>query len=197
MQPQDTTRRCTQCGEQKPPDAFYREKRSPSGLTSACTSCIRAQQARSYQQNPEPRRAAVAAYRRANYEAVLARAAARRRANPEYMARYREANAERLTAQSADWRRRHPEEVRQANAATNARLRREHPEEVRVLGRARQAVYVAVKKGTLIRPDTCEQCGQVRKITAAHHDYARPLDVRWLCSPCHVRWDRAEPKLFR
>jgi hypothetical protein len=79
MQNQHTTRRCTQCGEHKAPDGFYREKRSPSGLTSACKSCIRAQQARSYQQNAAPRRSAVAAYRRANRDAVLAREAARRR----------------------------------------------------------------------------------------------------------------------
>jgi hypothetical protein len=61
--------------------------------------------------------------------------------------------------------------------------------------RAAMAVCRAVKRGLLIRSDTCEQCGSVgRKIEAAHHDYSRPLDVRWLCKPCHARWDRREPK---
>jgi hypothetical protein len=56
------------------------------------------------------------------------------------------------------------------------------------------AVWHAIKQGVLIRPDACKQCGKVCKPDAAHFDYARPLDVRWLCRSCHVRWDRAEPK---
>ncbi len=52
-----------------------------------------------------------------------------------------------------------------------------------------------VKAGHLIRPAACEECGAGdRRIEAAHRDYDRPLDVRWLCRSCHVKWDRAEPK---
>jgi hypothetical protein len=31
-------------------------------------------------------------------------------------------------------------------------------------------------------------------LEAAHHDYSRPLEVRWLCPPCHRAWDSAQPK---
>ena len=51
------------------------------------------------------------------------------------------------------------------------------------------------KVGNLVRPTACEQCGTTGvKIDAAHSDYMRPLDVRWLCRRCHVMWDIAEPK---
>ena len=49
--------------------------------------------------------------------------------------------------------------------------------------RAREAVKRAVKSGKLIK-QPCELCGN--EPTQAHHDdYAKPLDVRWLCVPHH------------
>lgn len=55
----------------------------------------------------------------------------------------------------------------------------------RVKVRARNAVYYAVKVGKLIRPDTCSNCNKKGIIQADHHDYSLPLDVTWLCRPCH------------
>jgi hypothetical protein len=51
-----------------------------------------------------------------------------------------------------------------------------------------------LKTGKLIRPDACEGCGIACKPDAAHADYSKPLEVRWLCRSCHTRWDKAEPK---
>jgi hypothetical protein len=49
--------------------------------------------------------------------------------------------------------------------------------------RAREAVNRAVKADKLIK-QPCELCGN--EPTQAHHDdYAKPLDVRWLCVPHH------------
>jgi hypothetical protein len=53
----------------------------------------------------------------------------------------------------------------------------------------------ALASGRIVRPSICEDCGGTGKaIEAAHHDYAKPLEVRWLCRSCHSRWDRAQPK---
>lgn len=52
----------------------------------------------------------------------------------------------------------------------------------------------AIAKGNVTRPNLCDECGQTGNIEGAHYDYDHPLNVEWLCKPCHSRWDRAEPK---
>lgn len=65
-------------------------------------------------------------------------------------------------------------------------------------GRAHDIVEKAIQAGRLIRPDRCEQCGSDGRkfrdgrhpIQAHHCDYNKPLDVMWLCQPCHHDWHR-------
>lgn len=49
--------------------------------------------------------------------------------------------------------------------------------------RAHNAVTRAIKKGSLVR-HSCERCGE-KKSYAHHEDYDKPLEVMWLCQPCH------------
>lgn len=51
-----------------------------------------------------------------------------------------------------------------------------------------------ILSGNIKKPENCEECGLAKKIEGAHKDYSRPLDVRWLCRSCHVKWDKKEPK---
>jgi hypothetical protein len=69
--------------------------------------------------------------------------------------------------------------------------------------RAHTAVTKAIKDGELVRPKRCEECGKRpnrrknHRIVAHHDDYNKPLQVRWLCSPCHGqthRFDCLTPK---
>ncbi len=69
---------------------------------------------------------------------------------------------------------------------------------------AHHALKTAIHKGLIVRPKTCQDCGRtpedrtivirvgscprVQKrcaIEGHHHDYAKPLDVAWLCRRCH------------
>jgi hypothetical protein len=50
---------------------------------------------------------------------------------------------------------------------------------------AREAVKRALKRGVLVRPETCSVCGGGGPIEAHHPDYNFPLDVEWLCRQCH------------
>ncbi len=49
---------------------------------------------------------------------------------------------------------------------------------------AQRAVWLAMKSGKLKR-QPCEVCGGERRIEAHHDDYAKPLEVRWLCKEHH------------
>jgi hypothetical protein len=48
---------------------------------------------------------------------------------------------------------------------------------------AHNAVARAIKKGLLIGAP-CVRCGNIKSL-AHHEDYDKPLDVMWLCEPCH------------
>ena len=73
------------------------------------------------------------------------------------------------------------------------------PKKPRLVGspdarKAQGAVSSALRAGRLTRPGECESCGESRFTEAAHYNYSDPLRIRWLCVPCHRRWDKSEPK---
>jgi hypothetical protein len=49
--------------------------------------------------------------------------------------------------------------------------------------RAHSRVARAIVKGLLIQ-SPCERCNNPKSL-AHHEDYDKPLDVMWLCQPCH------------
>lgn len=61
---------------------------------------------------------------------------------------------------------------------TTERLR--YPEKYK----ARMAVQTALRNGRLSK-QPCEICSEIRSV-AHHDDYAKPLSVRWLCTPHHL-----------
>lgn len=56
-----------------------------------------------------------------------------------------------------------------------------HPE-----GRkAHRELQYAVKTGKIKKPKKCSECHEIKKLSAHHEDYSKPLAVLWLCSSCH------------
>ena len=53
---------------------------------------------------------------------------------------------------------------------------------------ARTMVSNSVRDGKLKRGEICESCGGSGGLHGHHDDYAKPLEVRWLCCPCHFTW---------
>src|SRR6266705_2650342 len=49
---------------------------------------------------------------------------------------------------------------------------------------ARDAFYGQIRYGKLSR-QPCEVCGKSNDIEAHHEDYSKPLEIKWLCVPCH------------
>jgi hypothetical protein len=62
--------------------------------------------------------------------------------------------------------------------------------------RARLRVEKKVHRGSIVKPDACEECGarpdERWRIEAHHDDYTKPLEVRWLCKSCHMEADKAK-----
>ncbi len=53
---------------------------------------------------------------------------------------------------------------------------------------ARMAVFYAIEDGELVRPDVCEVCDCPHSEMQAHHtNYGDPLNVIWVCPPCHAK----------
>jgi len=48
---------------------------------------------------------------------------------------------------------------------------------------AHSAVSRAIREGRLDR-NPCVRCGEAKSV-AHHEDYDKPLEVMWLCQPCH------------
>jgi hypothetical protein len=79
-----------------------------------------------------------------------------------------------------------PERVA-ARADRTRQYRTMHPERYA----AHSAVSYALRSGRLAKTP-CAFCGDNERLEAHHHDYSKPLDVTWLCSPCHRRFHALE-----
>lgn len=85
-------------------------------------------------------------------------------------------------------RRRHEENAADSVLRTRLKVCGKNPTQKN----AYRAVEMALKCGVLARPEVCHGCGcndDEHRIEAHHHDYSKPLDVIWLCTPCHRRMD--------
>jgi len=58
----------------------------------------------------------------------------------------------------------------------------------------RAASYIvnnAVRDNKIIKPDSCFSCSRKNVRLEGHHvDYAKPLEVMWMCSKCHREWHK-------
>lgn len=107
-------------------------------------------------------------------------------------------NTEKESKRCADYRHGLGAEERRRSAeryARHAPARRENSRQRSkdrpLKNRAYNAVYRAIQKGELVRPDRCSECPNNGRIYAHHDDYAKQLDVRWLCGSCHQAAHRA------
>jgi hypothetical protein len=91
-------------------------------------------------------------------------------------------NREKYLKKAKDWMK----ENRLRGNKWRAIYRQKYPEK----NSAHSKVGYALKTGVLIRPDHCSKCGLICKPEAHHPDYKKPLEVVWVCKPCHqiITW---------
>ena len=102
----------------------------------------------------------------------------------EYNKRRYSSDPERFKANVKAYRKANPEKVLE----TRLKTCQKRPN----MKNAHKAVDAALKCGALVRPDHCQGCGcssDDRRIEAHHNNYSIPLDVIWLCPPCHKQMD--------
>lgn len=96
----------------------------------------------------------------------------------EYGRRHYWKNHDRLLQQAKDYQ----------ATPRGQRNRKEFKKKNYIAEKASERVRQAVRLGKLSRPNVCEACGVVTDIIEGHHpDYDRPMEVVWLCRPCHNR----------
>jgi len=54
----------------------------------------------------------------------------------------------------------------------------------------------AIRDGKLTRGTSCVKCESTNKIEGHHCDYTKPLDLMWLCEPCHKQWHRDNTPVY-
>jgi hypothetical protein len=168
-----TTRRCTKCGEEKPLAEFNlrgdADARAAGKRRSACRRCA-SRQGTAYAKTPRG-----AAAQKKAVRTYLSSA----KGHAQVVA-YRESDRGREVLR-AGYRRYHATPHGKANHIRGFyRDRERHPEK----HRARQALQAAVKAGRIVK-GPCARCGSSERVHGHHPDYARPLEVTWLCPPCH------------
>lgn len=114
-------------------------------------------------------------YRAANLDKVRAYDRTRGQLEPR-----KAANRARYRKVTADPERRTVEWRRSAKWRTTHALQR----------KAHVLLNNSLKNGRIERPAVCSRCGD-RCVPHGHHeDYTKPLEVVWLCKPCHGKRHR-------
>jgi len=157
-------KQCFKCGETKELAAFYKNSGMTDGHLNKCSSCVK-------EYSRQHRLDNLDYYRK--YDADRFRSDSRMKDRHE---RYRKTDAGKAAIKRNVffWQSKNPEKRA-----------------------AHLLLYNAVRNGTKEKPTHCSKCGEETtspRLHAHHHDYARPLDVTWLCAMCHTAEHRLESR---
>lgn len=101
----------------------------------------------------------------------------------EYNRQYKKMNRAKVKLKNKIWRENNPDKYFAGKKRWRKKYKTQFPEKLA----ANNKVYYAVSHGLIKRPDHCEKCGTQCKPHGHHHDYSKPLEVIWVCQPCHKK----------
>lgn len=151
---------CNACKESLPLANFSVLRSAKRGYQYRCRACVKAYDAKRHAANPEALNKRSREWKKKNRDIVN-----------ETHDRWRKDNREAYRAI-------------QNRSGAKQYIKNKDCQEHQLKVRARQKVNNEIKAGRLIRLP-CEDCGCDTGVHAHHPDYNAPLDVKWLCKPCH------------
>lgn len=114
--------------------------------------------------------------------------------------RYRDSHKELCKKRRIDWQIRNPEKFKESqkikdNSIKGKLRKKRSSRNYRIIhsdrAKATSLLRYSVGKGYIIKPKECSKCYKEWKIIDGHHeDYNKPLEVIWLCRPCHLQLHR-------
>lgn len=161
-------KKCRKCGIEKMLSEFPKHKSLKDGHRAQCIACYRVKRDAWEKDNHEKKLQLRTEYRERNREKIRLSDQTMYASNPEkHRQRMRKSVDKYLGSKGKETRKKH---------------REENPE----LYEAWKQYQSAIKKGILIRPESCQICGKnCSRIEGHHSDYSKPLDVIWVCKTCH------------
>lgn len=157
-------KKCTKCGVYQDLNNFSPHKRAADGHRSACKKCNCEYVKQYYREHREERRA---------YNYARNRLPEVRKKRAEWK------KTERVRAYDREYQRQRAQKdyVKRSKAL----WRLNNPEKKKAESQAQW-----VHKET----QPCVWCGHNDRTVRHHPDYNRPLDIMWLCYPCHALWHK-------
>jgi hypothetical protein len=152
-------KKCYRCGVEKEVTEFYKHPVNLGGYSNRCKECTKIDVKQNRKDKKEHYN---------NYD----------RNRPNEVDRRKRTIEQRNQKYSSD------PEFRKKRSDYSKEDRKNNPQKYK----ARDAMTVARRNGTLIRPEACEHCGTSEKKIQGHHWSYLPehwLDVIWLCTSCH------------
>lgn len=147
---------CQVCRVSKELEQFHADKRGSQGRSNRCRSC-----ASEYAK----------VYYSLNKEQIKATSR-----------EYRGSNAGNIKRKIKEWL------STEGGKAKTAAVKKKHRQKYPDRHTARKLLRLAVKSGDVVRGEVCETpgCSSAAGLEGHHVDYTRPLQVVWLCKPCHT-----------
>lgn len=163
---------CKKCTKEKEIDAFSNYSASKDGKRPWCRECMNAHN-KAYMKTPRGKE-----IHKGTNKRYYANEKGKEYRKKDYK-KWKEYRREQNKIKRKAFRK--TEEGKEYTRLEKRKLYDAYPEKTL----ARSKVYYAIKTGKLIKPDNCQECGKESKLEGHHHDYSKPLDVKWLCNDCH------------
>lgn len=186
-------RQCYKCKETKELTEFHNDRTQVGGKSYDCKKCKSEIRKQKRKEDPEKYREQCRKSAIKNYDTIKVSQKKHRLKNRETILKrrreQREPRKRELNAKES-LRRKAQRKNDPIFLENERRKQREyyHKNREKLLPKhyAHKLVLYAIKLGMMQKQKECQKCRNNIRVEAHHEDYAKPLEVQWLCKVCHV-----------